>query len=39
MIAEGLLKITAQVNPRYFENSIVALVGTLGKAFGVNGGL
>jgi len=27
MIAEGLLKITAQVNPLYFENSIVALVG------------
>ena len=27
MIAEGLLKITAQVNPLYFENSIAALVG------------
>ncbi len=27
MISEGLLKITAQVNPLYFENSIVALVG------------
>lgn len=27
MIAEGLLKITAQVDPLYFENSIVALVG------------
>jgi len=27
MIAVGLLKITALVNPLYFENSIVALVG------------
>ncbi len=26
MIAEGLLKITAQVNPLYFENSIVAMI-------------
>lgn len=27
MSAEGLLKITAQINPLYFENSITALVG------------
>jgi Lrp/AsnC family transcriptional regulator for asnA, asnC and gidA len=26
MIAEGLLKITAQVNPLYFENSIAAMI-------------